>query len=212
MYLFNRTGRVANGNTRKTLEWATGITEKVRNVSGLEVGLFQQVFSPEFGTIVWSTFVPDLQSLEAATDKLIGDDGFVQLADEGAKFTEGGFDDGLFQVLHGEPDPSRQVEYVVVVRSVCSSGNFAKGFEVGMEVAQRAERVTGTPTLFLAAATGDYGAVGWVTGFSDIKALEAGQGALATDASFAEYIDGEASNVYVSEPWMTTQRIFRRIV
>jgi hypothetical protein len=212
MYLFSRTGRLAGGDTRKAMEWALEVTDLATKVSGLPVALYTSVFSPEAGTLVWSTFVPDLAALEAAGDKLQADDGFVGSSDRGAKHLEGGFDDGLFQVLHGAPDPGRTVEYVTAVQSACANGNFAKGVEVGIEIAQRAERLTGTPTLFVSAATGPFGGVGWLTGFSDIAAMEAGQAALQSDPDWLAYLDSDASAAYVEDPGATEQRIYRRIV
>jgi hypothetical protein len=70
MYLFSRRVRLAAGNTRAAMEWALGQTEKVNRITGLPISLYAQVFSPEVGAIGWSTFVPDLATLEAAGDKL----------------------------------------------------------------------------------------------------------------------------------------------
>ena len=67
MYLFSRRARLAPGNTHDSMAWATSITEKVNQIVSLNTGLFAQTFSPEVGTLVWSTFVPDLATLEPAT-------------------------------------------------------------------------------------------------------------------------------------------------
>ncbi len=70
MYLFSRQIRFGPGNTREQMEWALQQTEKVNQITGLQVNLFMQVYSPEVGAVGWSTFVPDLPTLEAAADKL----------------------------------------------------------------------------------------------------------------------------------------------
>src|SRR5690242_10076713 len=88
MYLFSRQAQLAPGNTRAAMTWATGITEKVNQITGLEVSLFSLTFSPRVGTLAWSTFVPDLPTLEVATDKLLVDDGYVSMVDAGAKYGE----------------------------------------------------------------------------------------------------------------------------
>jgi len=46
MYLFSRQAQLAPGNTRAAMTWATGITEKVNQITGLEVSLFSLTFSP----------------------------------------------------------------------------------------------------------------------------------------------------------------------
>lgn len=212
MYLFSRRIRIGAGRTRDAMEWALGQTERVNKITGLQVGLYMQVFSPEVGVIGWSTFVPDLATLEAAGDKLNADDAFVAATDQGAALTIGGADDTLAQLIHGEPDPNRQIEYVTGVRAVCATGNIARGLEVGVEIAQRAEKIAGTPTLFLADVTGTYGGVGWVSGHANVQAMEAAQQALAADSSWVKYLDKEVRGVYAEEPSLTTQLIYRRLV
>ena len=211
MYLFSRRVRLAGGNTRDAIDWAMGQTERVNRITGLSVSLYMQVFSPEVGTIAWSAFVPDMATLEAAGDKLSVDDEFVSAGDKGAALTVGGFDDLLAQVIHGEPDPSRQIEYVTAVRAVCASGSVARGMEIGVEIAQRAEAIAKVPTLFLADSTGTYGGVGWVSGHENVQAMEAAQQRLMADAGWLKFIDKEVRGVYSDEPSMTTQLVYRRL-
>jgi hypothetical protein len=194
------------------MTWATEVTEKATKVSGLNVSLFAQMFSPEMGTLVWSAFVPDLPTLEAANDKLLVDDGYISTVDAGAKFALGSADDALMQIVHGEVDPARQTEYATTVQTVCANGSVARGMELGIEIAQRVEKVIGLPELFLASATGSYGAVGWLTGYADIGELERSQQKLAADTKFVEFIDKNVAGVYVESPSDTQQIIYRRIV
>jgi hypothetical protein len=211
MYLFSRQIRFGPGNTREQMEWALGQTEKVNQITGLPVNLFMQVYSPEVGRVGWSTFVPDLATLEAAGDKLNADESFVAAVDKGAAMTVGGATDTLAQVIYGEPDPNRQIEYANIVQAVCATGNVAKGMETGVALAQRAEKIIGTPTLFLADVTGTYGGVAWATGFENVQALEAAQQALNGDPDWAKFVDKETKGVYAEEASLTTQTIYRRL-
>jgi hypothetical protein len=211
MYLFSRRIRLAPGNTRKSMEWALAQTESVNKITGLPVSLFMQVYSPEVGAMAWSTFVPDLATLEAAGDKLNADEGFASAVDAGSSMTVGGADDLLAQVIYGEPDPNRQIEYATAVQTVCATGSVGRGMEAGVELAQRAESIMGTPTLFLANVTGNYGTVGWLSGYENVQALEAAQLALASDADWAQFVDQRTSGVYTDDPSSTTQLIYRRL-
>ncbi len=212
MYLFSRRARLALGNTRAAMTWATSITEKVNQIVALNTSLFAQTFSPEVGTLVWSTFVPDLATLESANDKLLVDDSYVSLVDAGAKFAQGSIDDSLLQLVSGEPDPNRQVEYATTVQTICASGSVARGVELGVEIAKRVEKITGLPVLFATAATGDYGAVAWITGYTDIRELETSQQALAADTKFGEFIDKSVRGVYTDGPTVTQSLVYRRIL
>jgi len=211
MYLFSRRLRLAPGNTRKSIEWALGQNESVNKITGLPVSLFMQVYSPKVGSLAFSTFVPDLAALEAAGDKLNADDTFASGVDAGASMIASGPDDLLAQVIYGEPDPNRQVEYATVVQSTCATGNIGKGMEVGIELAQRAEKVMDTPVLFLANVTGNFGSVGWLSGHENVQALEATQEALASDTDWAQFVDKKTKGVYTDDPTQTTQLIYRRL-
>jgi len=103
-------------------------------------------------------------------------------------------------VVHGQPDPNRQVEYVAVVRSTVSAGKLARGMALGVEIAQRAEKITGVPTAFVADATGNYGGVAWLTAFANVAELERGEQTLNTDQGFIELIDTQAAGVYADQP------------
>jgi hypothetical protein len=211
MYLFSRQAHLAPGNTRAAMTWATAITEKANQITGLEVSLFSLTFSPGVGTLAWSTFVPDLPTLETASDKLLVDDGYISLLDEGAKYGDGGADDTLAQVIHGAPDPNRSIQYASTVQTVCANGNVMKGIELGVEIAQRAEQAMGLPVLCVTAATGPYGSVGWITGYADVNELEHAQEALAADAKFGEFIDKSVKGVYTDSPADSQTLIYRRI-
>jgi hypothetical protein len=59
MYVFSRQIRFGPGTTRDQMEWALAQTERVNQITGLQVNLFMQD-SPEVGRIGWNTFVSDL--------------------------------------------------------------------------------------------------------------------------------------------------------
>jgi hypothetical protein len=212
MYLFSRRARLAPGNTRAAMTWATDITEKANQITDLSVSAFTSTFSPEVGTVVWSTFAPDLASLEAANDKLLADDGYVVMIDEGSRLIESNIDDALLQIVHGEVDPSRRVEYATTVQAVCASGSVARGMELGVEIAQRVENITGVPSLFATGVTGPYGSVSWFSGFADAREMDRAQQALSADASFARFIDDNVRGVYAEDFTITRQLIYRRLV
>ena len=192
--------------------WAVAAGERVTQTTGLPIGVWSQVYSPGVGTLVWATFVPDLATIEGATDKLAVDDAYNELGDRAVEFVlPGTVDDSLSVVVHGEPDPNRQIEYVASVRGTIAAGKIAKGMALGVEIAQKAEQITGVPTAFVGDATGNYGGVAWLTGFANVGALEAAEMALNTDESFIDLIDKKASEVYSAVPGATTQLIYRRI-
>ena len=211
MYLFTRRARLASRNSRGEMAWAVAITEKANQITAMNATLHTQMYGPAVGTVAWSAFVPDLVALEAAGDKLLADNAYVAMADEGTAMLTDGPDDTLLQVVSGGPDADRAVEYVTTVDAVCANGRLGRGLELGVEIAQRVEQVTGAPTMFLTGTTGPYGSVVWASGFRDAQDMERAQQALMADTGWQRFIDKETADVYAAEPMMTTQSIWRHV-
>jgi hypothetical protein len=131
--------------------------------------------------------------------------------DEGAAFLAEGMDDALIQLVHGEPDPSRSAQYVTTVQTVCANGMFARGVEVGVQLAQHAEKVTGGPTLFGVNVTGAYGSVGWITPHATIGDLESAQQALMADPDWLAMVDRDAGSAYAADPAASSQTVWRNL-
>ena len=211
MYLFARSTRLAPGNSRDALAWAVNVTQKVNQITELEVTLWTTVFSPGLGTLAWTAAAEDLVQLEAADDKLNVDDSFVALVDQGAKFSSGqAIDDGVIQLVHADADASAgQPTYASVVQAVVAPDASVRGIEVGVEIAQRAKAITGRPTSFGVGITGPYGAVEWISVVDSVQDLQQANEALAADVSFAQFIDKEAAKLY--QAGATVQTAYRRI-
>ena len=212
MYLFGRRAQLSGGKFRKSMEWVAEITNRVTQTTGLQVGVWNQMFSPAVGTLLWTTMVPDLATLEGAFDKLAVDEDYADLVDKGLDYTLPGMvDDVLGVIISGAPDPDRPNEYAIVARASIVSGQIATGMALGVEIAERVQAITGAPSLFIAEATGNYGGVSWVSGFANIAEMERAQMAINGDAKFIELIDTKAKGVYNDEPGTATQVVYRHI-
>jgi hypothetical protein len=211
MYLFYRSVRLRMTDVRDQLTWATAITEKVNHISETPVSLWTSVFSPGSGTLTWTTFADSLAVLEANNDKLLVDNSYLDLVDQAGKWDSGqAIDDGLLQYVVAPEQADQPPAYTTVVRATLAPGHYARGVEVGIEIAARAKHANGAHTSFASAMTGAYGEVSWLTGFDSIEAMEEAQQKLGGDMSFVSYIDSDASEAYL--PGATTQTIYRRII
>jgi hypothetical protein len=185
--------------------------ERVNRSTDLDVQLWSVAYSPAFGSISWTAFLPDLVALEAAGDKLAADDGYIESANRGAELTIGGIDDSLLELVHGAPDPNANPQYVSVVQAVCAAGSIVKGMTVGVEFAQRAEAITGRSTMFVRSVTGPYAGVAWITGYSDAAELEAAQNALAADADWLTFLDARIAGTYIEDVASTQTAFWRKM-
>ncbi|MEY2570321.1 MAG: hypothetical protein QOE63_671, partial [Acidimicrobiaceae bacterium] len=180
MYLFARSARLGPGDLREQLGWAVAITEKVNQIGELEVSLWSTLFSPGLGTLAWTCVAEDLAQLEAVDSKLMADEGYHTLVTDGAKFASGdAVNDGVIQLVHADESAATvNAQYASVVQAVLAPGAATRGVEIGVEIAQRAKKITGQPTSFGAALTGVYGGVEWISVFETVDQLQKGQEAL----------------------------------
>jgi hypothetical protein len=209
MYLFTRATRLAPAHMVDGIEWAVGVTEKVNQVTSLNVGLWASTLSPAVGALGWGCAVEHLSDLEDAEAKLMADTMYLDAVQRGATITNGQLDDETAQYLVGGGDLGFNPSYVAVVRSQLSNGNIQRGIAAGIEIAQKAQELGGLPTAFLVSSTGAYGGVGWITSARTLQELQDGENAANMNPDFMNLVDGSAECFL---PGVTTQVIFRRIV
>jgi hypothetical protein len=192
------------------MAWAIKGTEKLNQISEVPLTLWTPFASPAVGSLTWVARIEDLAVIEATNAKLMADPGFLAMLEEGASyFADSGVDDSLWQILHVDPDVANsQPQYVNMVTAVLAPGHFRRGVELGIEIAQRAQQITGRSVTFSLAETGAYGAVQWGGLADSVEQVQAARQALAADQEFAELLDGEVSEAYLPD---ATQAIFRRL-
>ena len=211
MYLFSRRARLAGGHGTAGVEWAVGIAGKVTEITGHQVQVWANAYSPGYGTVTWTAWFEDLTALEAMGDQLVVEPSYMAMADAGAGFTDGsGLDDGVMQPIHGEPDPERPIEYVSGASAIVAGGSFERAIGAGIELVEHGERVTGIPAMFLRALTGPYGLVGWLTGYENMAQMEAAMDAQAADPDWLKLIDS-TKGAFVEQVGATETTIYRKL-
>jgi hypothetical protein len=188
MYLFSRRRHINTAKSREAIATSIEACSRVTQITGWDVRVWSTVFSPDVTAMLWTTGAEHLDDLTAGMDKMAADSGWGDwLTQHDAEF-QGTIDDNLLQVLHGAP--GEQVpEYVQAVRAVCANGMIGRGIELGIEIAQTAERLTGIPVMFSRRVTGEYGGVAWISGAPDLATMEQAEATMAADPSWAELLD-----------------------
>ena len=199
MYIFTRSARLAPGNLRASMSWALALTEKVNQISEAEFRLWTTLNSPGVGTLRWAATVEDLEILEATDAKLMADDHYHSLVEQGAKhLSPDALNDTLIRLIVADADAfATNTQFVSVNQAVLAPGHSARGVEIGIEIAQRAKKTMGRPVSFGATATGEYGTVAWIGYYDSVHQLQKAQEALAADVDFAKYLDKEAGQAYL---------------
>ena len=151
------------------------ITEKVNQISQYAGPPDSTIFSPEVGTLLWSTVVENLSELEANDAKLMADSGYLDLVSQATKYQAPGgiLDDSLvlFVLAYGwnlacrGTPPSCQPPWHL--------GSVGFGHRVCVEIVEQSEGHRRVALFVLTGATGTYGSVGWITSADSIDDLQA---------------------------------------
>jgi len=206
MYIFSRRRRINPGHARAAVANAVEISAKVGNITGLNVGVWGMVASPDAGVITWSTRLDDLEQLSMAFEKLMAASDFQDWIEATASDWDGGVTDGLVEVVHGSPAASMPA-YVVVTQANLANGHFGDGMAIGAQIADEAARITGTNVMFTKTVTGSYAGIGWIGAADSMSQLQANNAALMADAGWLGLIE-QAGAVFTPG---ATSFIMRRI-
>jgi hypothetical protein len=103
------------------------------------------------------------------------------------------------------------MEYATTVSTLVTPGNFGRGIELGLEIAERAAKITGEQVTFVKSQSGDYAAIEWITNYASVQALQAAGDKLNADVSFLDLLDKKVPGVYESGLGVTQQTIFRKV-
>lgn len=186
MYLMSRSAQLSSA---EGYEWARSMRDLVTETMGHEVSLWTHTLSPAFGTVSWTSWWEDLSTMESSFAKLVGDPKYAAAAAAGAGLFEGSVNDSLVQSITDVPVASATSRYVGSIQAVAAQGNYVRAFGAGVEIAEKAQAITGAPTMFVQRLTGPYGAIGWFTAFESLGHFESANNKLGADASFAQYLD-----------------------
>jgi hypothetical protein len=198
-YLFNRSARLAVGNTLESMAWAAEITQKVNSVVDVHFDLWTRVLGPGIGTLAWSTVIGDLTEIVGVEEKLLADSSYIELVERGVAFNDGsGFDDTLGRFVHADPDGLGTAEYASITTTLLAPGMAAKGIALGVEMAQRIKSITGRPTSFGTSVTGPMGEVAFFILSDTIEQVQAVSEGLAADAEWVQMVDEQASKTFVA--------------
>ncbi|HMC40667.1 MAG TPA: hypothetical protein VKI19_13455, partial [Acidimicrobiales bacterium] len=115
MYIFTRSARLAPGNFRDSMSWALTVTEKVNQISEADFHLWTTVNSPGVGTLSWAATIDDLEVLEATDAKLMADDSYHTLVEQGAShLSADALNDTLIRLIVADADAAANTQFVSV--------------------------------------------------------------------------------------------------
>jgi hypothetical protein len=193
MYLFARSRAVNPARGRQAVAVAIEAGSRGTEMLGFPVYVWTTVLSQSL-TVMWSARVEHLGELIAADDTLAASDEFMDWLDGNDGVFAGPFQTTVSNVVHGAPT-GPPAAFIQVVQATCANGSVSEGMAMGVELAETAGRITGHTTMFLSLVAGQFGGVGWLTGYGDLAALEAANDKLMASNEWLKLVD-RAGHMY----------------
>jgi hypothetical protein len=194
MYLFSRRRLVNPAHLRAGIAFSVDIARRVSQVAGFELRPWTIVHSRDVGTVVWSGMVPDLASLETASDKLLADAGIFDAVESNDHLFLGPPQDALLAIVHGTPNVDRPVEYVTIVSGQVAPGSMAAGIGDAIEIAEKVTATSEGTCLLATNVVDEPDRLTWLVGSSSIGEVERGRAALNADPEWLPLIDRNAAH------------------
>jgi hypothetical protein len=199
MMIFQRVA-VLQGPPAEIGAWAVEITEAVNARTHLKVSLWQAAFGAPVGALAWSAVVDNLTALEAATDLLAGDAGYLSLVAKAGDWTTAPPEDSWLQMIHtagGEYVRPAVGSYSESTVAIPAPRKLAQAAAFGVEIADLHTQLTHAPVLFCSSAYGAFGEMRWLALYDSAAAVDTAAELVAKDEDYGAKIDA-AGDLFVA--------------
>ena len=177
-----------DGPPEEVTPWALEITDTVNKGTHLNVSLWQGLFGGPVGTLVWSALVDNLTTLEAATDSLAADAGYLGLVSKARTWTSAPAEDFLLRMIHtsgGDYVRPGVGAYAEGTVAVPADGKLAQAGAFGVDIADHHSKLTHSSVLFCTSEYGAFGEMRWLALYDSAAAVDSAAEAIAKDSDYA---------------------------
>jgi len=207
MYIFNRTRQAHPEHLMEAMGSSVEIAQKVTEITGIDIHVWQTRFGAPVGTITWSCRLDSQSHLHEATEKLAVDATYLDMAMSMSSHYVGPAEDAMMRVVSGTPAPSPSTFYVVTMASM-ANGKYkdAIGWGVGMQ--EFICDALDAPGIFGTATYGGFADVAWLMGRSSMAEVDRAADWETTNEEYHERIEA-AHDLFI--PGSGHQRLIERL-
>ncbi len=195
MYIFSRSTIAALGRQFDAIPAAVGIAELVTKLTGDEVNVFTARFGAPQGSVMWSARMESMADLQAMTDKLMADAGYLEMLESMNGLFMAPAEDRLGRVLTG-PIEAASSKYYGITRAAMVNGKQADALAFGVKTAEYIGKSLGTQSAFTKASYGGFNDVTWLVGFDSEADVDAFADWEMSDSGYHDIL-AEAGDLFV---------------
>jgi hypothetical protein len=202
MYIFSRSTIAALGRQFDAVPAAVGVAELVTKLTGHEVNVFAARFGAPQGSVMWTARTESLVELQAMTDKLMADPGYLEMLESMNGLFMAPAEDRLGRVLAGPIDAATS-RYYGVTQAAMINGRQADALAFGVKTAEYIGSALDTPSMFVKSSYGGFNDVTWIIGFDSEAEVDAFDDWQMGDSGYHDIVK-EAGELFVENSGHTS--------
>jgi hypothetical protein len=197
VYIFSRSAALDHNRPMETAAAAVEVAGLVSDVTGLEIGVFMSRYGEPTNVVRWSCRVDSQSELQAATDKLAGNEKYLAWIAANPGLAEGAATDQLGRIVSASNIGDTTRRFYAVLGATAANGRLADAMAFGVRAEQFMGSTTGLTTVFLSNVYGAYGGVTWLTGADSMDAFDELAEMQATNAEFQALV-ADAGDLFLA--------------
>ena len=208
MYLYSREVTLTSPLAALT---AKSIADHLSAVRGREVALYAAVYSPGWGRVAFTSWWEDLASLDAAVTEASQDQKYMEMSMELSPSVTA-VNDMIFNAVFTTQEAT-EMEMSNVVWSVTGAAVSARVVEAtmsGIEICQAWKQSTGIDATFGRGVTGQYGGIGWLSGYESMSEFDEAMKASSANEGWIKAVVDSQEN-FVQDFGAGVSTLYRKI-
>ena len=202
MYLFSRSTMATLGRELEAIPAAVEVAALVTKITGREVNTFTGIYGVPQGSIMWSARAESHADLQAVTEKLMVDQGYLDMLQSMQGMFMTPAEDQFSRVIT-DPIAAATSRFYGITRAVMASGKYGPAMEFGVEISNYMGKALNTQSSFVKSGYGAFAGVAWILGFASVEDIDRFDDFQMSDAGYLEMV-GSAGDLFVENSGFTS--------
>lgn len=201
MYLFSRSTMATLGRELEAIPAAVEVAALVTKITGREVNTFTGIYGVPQGSIMWSARAESHADLQAVTEKLMVDQGYLDMLQSMQGMFMTPAEDQFSRVIT-DPIAAATSRFYGITRAVMASGKYGPAMEFGVEISNYMGKALNTQSSFVKSGYGAFAGVAWILGFGSVEDIDRFDDFQMSDAGYLKLVE-KAGDLFVENTGFT---------
>jgi hypothetical protein len=202
MYLFSRSTLATLGKELEAIPASVEVAALVTKITGREVNTFTGIYGVPSGSVMWSARAESHADLQAVTEKLMVDQGYLDMLQsmQGLYMTPA---EDQFSRVITDPVAAATSRFYGITRALMAAGKYGPAMEFGVEISNYMGKALGTQSSFVKSGYGAFAGVAWILGLDSAEDIDRFDDFQMSDAGYLKLVE-KAGDLFVENTGFTS--------